>query len=125
MFQHELDAKRGKPGVKNDRIREILAFGSLVECRVLAMFDSDMETYAAEKRLIAEHKNLTNMNAGGGGGVSVGESAKSLLKRLKPYTQWLCGLSAEKYALVDKVFGGPRACYEYMAMNLRDNAGII
>ena len=126
MFNHEAEARRGKAGAKCDKIRGVIATGGTVECRVMAVFATDREAYAAEKTFIAKYPNLTNITAGGGGiagSAMFVNIAKDLLTRLKPYAQWLEGLCDEKLAMVSKVWGSPAACYEYMAGNLLENAG--
>jgi len=67
-MQHEPGAKRGNPGPKNDRIREILDEGLRVECSVLGEFNTEEEAYSAEKEEIAKRTGtLTNQNRGGAG----------------------------------------------------------
>lgn len=129
MFNHEADARRGKPGAKCDKIREIISSGGSVEYRVLAVFNTDSEAFEAEKMFIADYANLTNITAGGGGcaatgGAAVVNAAKELFSRLKPYSQWVNSLCEERLAMVLRVWGSPTACYEHIAGSLRENAGV-
>jgi len=106
MYQHEREAKRGqtKNKAKHSRITEILAAGLRVACRVLAYFQSEADAFAAERSFIAQHADLTNANAGGGGGwtgpakgnaefqespQATKHQALDLLARLVPYMDWM------------------------------------
>ena len=97
MYQHELNAKSGKLGIRHDRIRDILAAGACVECRVLAEYDTDVEAFEAEKGFIAQFDGLTNQNAGGGGARLVGmarrnqimKQAQAMLDKLVPFERWV------------------------------------
>lgn len=107
MFQHQLDAKRGRGAEtpKRQRLIEILGAGMTVETRVLGEFTSERAAYAAERRLIAEHKGLTNTHPGGNGNYcgprgarEDGEAYESprvtrrkaldMLDRMVPFDQW-------------------------------------
>lgn len=90
MFAHENQARRGKPGPKCDRIREIWKRGASVEYKVLGEYETDREAVAAEIEFIAKHEGLTNRTAGGEiGGIPIdwksrfSEEARVLLERVR------------------------------------------
>lgn len=66
---HEQDAKRGKPGRKCDRIREIVAVGLEVQKVIVKRFDDELAAYDYERRQIARIglAGLTNETPCGGG----------------------------------------------------------
>ncbi len=69
MYAHECDARRGKPGPKCDRIRDILGSGHSVKANILKYFEDEVAAYAHEKHVIKSYgfDTLTNLNGGGGG----------------------------------------------------------
>lgn len=66
-FEHVLDAKKGVPGLKCDRIREVIACGLDIEVRVIKEFRSEDAAYRYEARVIKRIglENLTNVSPGG------------------------------------------------------------
>jgi len=113
-FQHVRQAKRGKPGAKCDRIREILAAGEQVEHLILGVFRTDEEAAAAEVEWIAKHyEALTNQTKGGEMGCSEKllrryaiKRAKALLSRLMPFDKWVASLSEERKRQLVEQSGG-------------------
>lgn len=65
MFSHERQAARGKQGARFDRIREIVAAGGSVACRVLGEYATDELAARAEVYFIASHDGLLNLTKGG------------------------------------------------------------
>ena len=129
LNQHEGEARRGKLGAKNEKIREILSCGLRVECRVLEEFDTDAEAYVVEKALIAEHRDsLTNLNSGGGGGFGLGAysyfkaRAQKSLDRLRPFAEWRAWLGARWSDVDFRVLGTPEEFYARMRAELMKEA---
>jgi len=129
MNLHETPARRGKPGRKNDLIREILASGLRVRAVILEEFDNDDEAFAAEKRLIAEHKGtLLNMNGGGGGQYGLGAfgyfkaKARRNLKGLLPFEVWALTASREAQEFCIKYAGSLRGFYDKIKAEMEAEA---
>lgn len=121
MYQHEADARRGKPGPKCERIRAMLAAGRKVQCEVVAEFQTDAEACAAERELIAQCAGLTNLTAGGEPGGTDPEtaaklrakrSARRMLGEMRSLPEWLAGLTEEARQTCQRFFGmTPEAFY--------------
>lgn len=125
MYAHVKDAQRGCVGPKCDRIRAILASGREVEHRVLAVYQSDTEAYAAERDFIAAHSDLTNI-ASGGGALAVApkermrQQAQNMLDRMQTFEDWLPCLTDAGRNVITTVFGSPRAFYDRLVEALRN-----
>lgn len=78
LYDHEIDARHGKSGLKCEAIREIWADGLHVRYEIVRRFDIEEDAYAAEKNLIAKIgiENLTNVYPGGIPRRSMSVSAK-------------------------------------------------
>lgn len=124
MYAHLKDAQRGTVGPKCDRIRAILASGGEVEHRVLAVYESDAEAYAAERDFIAAHADLTNITSGGGALAvppkeRMRQKAQHMLDRMRAFEDWVPGLTDTGIAAITTVFGSPRAFYDRFVQELR------
>lgn len=113
LYQHEMAAKRGKPGEKNDRIRAIIESGGKIQYQIISIHKTDMEACLAEVKAIAAHDNLTNLTKGGeaGGGDAASKAASikramKLLAKLKPFDVWVNGMSEERKAYLVHIAGG-------------------
>ena len=113
IYQHEMNAKRGKPGEKNERIRSILESGGKIQYQIISIHKTDIEACLAEIEAIAAHDNLTNKTKGGEAGASPEicrtyaiRKAKNMLSRLIPFDRWVAGMSEERKQYLIKIAGG-------------------
>lgn len=116
MFQHENDARRGKPGQTKDRIREITASGLPVNYCVLGCYDEDQEALDAEREFIAITVGLLNLTKGGEGHAGdrkkqASRRANRMLGKLLDFWQWNQTLTDTKRILINSVFGSSEAAY--------------
>lgn len=97
MYQHATDAMRGKPGLKNDLIRAIIADGGKIQHLVLGEFDTDEEAVAEENRLLKTLANLTNIagprncvhHCDKGRNIAALARIEKLQKKVLPFCEWV------------------------------------
>jgi len=123
MFAHVAEAKRGKSGLKCERIRQMLEAGQHVQYRILGKYATHDEACAAERGFIAAHEGLTNLTAGGEGvkpdpKERMRRHAIRLLWRLKPYREWIEDMSDRTLAATIVMAGSPLAVYETIKAQL-------
>lgn len=109
MFAHAIDARRGKPGPKCDRIRAALAAGRAVEYQVLGTYDTDAEAGGQEKAYIAELQPATNLTAGGELGPAkpqdrIATRARRCLGKMKSLPEWLATVTDEARGIIARHF---------------------
>ena len=95
---HELEASKGKPGEKCDRIRSITSDGCSVEKTILRHFAIEQDAYDYERYLIEQIglENLTNITPGGG-------SARNQSLRAKSASEWTIDLARKVLGLYPEI----------------------
>ena len=108
MYQHRLNAVRGKPGERYDRIREVIARGNDISCVVLGEYVSDQDAGEAEKEFIVIYENLTNKTKGGEGSCIdrkeiLRRNFRNLLEKMVLDESWCDERKKAHYDMIDYV----------------------
>lgn len=120
MFHHVSSVARGKE--KNSKkaalINSILTDGGEIGYLVLGQYETDAEAFAAERKFIARHADLTNLTAGGDGGRLGGAKeafrnhAKRLLQRMLPFDAWNSTMPNIGREMAVRIYGSVENCYQ-------------
>jgi hypothetical protein len=95
---HELEASKGKPGEKCDRIRNIISDGCCVEKTILRRFALEQDAYDYERDFIDQIglENLTNIIPGGG-------SVRGKSLRARSSSEWTIDLVRKVLTLYPEI----------------------
>lgn len=124
---HERQARRGAPGRKCDRIREIIEAGQSPSVRIVKRFADELEAYAEEAMHIERIgiANLTNVCIGGVGAITPRDPVRDARRVVRSCVNQLRKAVAMEFAGLS-VFIGEHDITEAvsgMIRSLKDRAG--
>jgi len=127
-FEHEREARSGKPGAKCDRIREIIAGGGSIRASIVERFLDEDAAYEAEAALIQRYgiDNLTNVCVGGRGGrqqIDEVEEAKRTIRKHAAKIRSVLDLVSSGYRLMLGPYDLSECCVS-LANRLKERVGI-
>ena len=122
---HSKEAEAGRiiNARKHRAIREILASGRAVSVVIVGEYQNEAESLQAEAELIRaldtpDLTNISQLRGAPDGYERLAAEAQDLLDRMKPFDQWVGGMSAQQAANTDRHLGGPRFFYDYCIREL-------
>ena len=124
--QHAASTRRGRidNAEKCKRIMEIHSSGLEVQVDVLSEHTTDSDAFAAERVAIQSLRDqLTNIVGGVVTNAERGRAeAEAALRRMKPFAEWVRGMTEQQAGNVAKFFGGARFFYDYAQAHFRQAA---